>query len=301
MKKFFYLFIVSIFLTGCNMNGAIQHPSQIKKEKEVSLDIMTTNKQLYYMTKEIVGENHNLDYMFEDTLSQWDYTFTEDSLSNIGKQDLFIYNGAGFEPWIGDFLDKLNKGKVGAIDASRGISLINYSENLKYNSQVFKVNPYYWLDPGDYKVAMSNIKNSIEDKDPHKRSYYEKNFATSLKQIEILDKEMSSYLDKFKEDTFLVVGDNLDYFIKYYGLKTIKIGESKLNQQTELDKIGKKIMEAKKVVLLNSNLVDITTIKPFLTEYNIDQIKINVFNQNISYSEAFMINIEALKDYLDKN
>ena len=156
----------------------------IKKNNEVNLNIMVTDKFLYFMTKDIVNDKHFVQYMFKNKEEEFNYIYSKDSLNNISKQDLFIYNGAGLEPWINEFLDKLNKSKVGVINISRGINLLSYNKQVKYKNLVLKNNPYYWLNIDNYKIALLNIKNSIQDKDPRNRDYYEKNFSNKLKELE---------------------------------------------------------------------------------------------------------------------
>ena len=302
LKKLFCISFVflALALNGCS-NVNVTHPSQIKKEKEFAIDIMTTNKFLYNMTKVIVKDNQYVDYMFNDTQNQWDFSFTEDSVQNIGNQDLFIYSGSGFEPWIGDFLDKLGKDKVGAIDASRGIAAQSLGETIKYKNTNVTQNPYYWLDVNNYKIALSNIKNAIEDKDPERREIYESNFNESLKIVDFADKDLKVLCDKYKNCTFLVDGDKLDYFTKYYNLKTIKFYNDKVSQKADADKLSSQLKDKKNLIFLYSSAADIALDSGLLKQYNMGAIKIMNYDTEITFNELLSQNTTSMQIYLNNN
>ncbi|WP_279372966.1 metal ABC transporter solute-binding protein, Zn/Mn family [Clostridium arbusti] len=130
MKKIiciFFLSIIIILQCACDKNISIDSNTGNKKKVIKNLDIMVTNKDLYNIVKDIAGDDNNLEFMLKNENENEDFTYTDDGTSNIGKQDLFIYTGAGFENWIDDFLNKVDKSKVSIINSSRGVSILNYN------------------------------------------------------------------------------------------------------------------------------------------------------------------------------
>jgi zinc/manganese transport system substrate-binding protein len=224
LKKFLeaLMLIIIIFTTGCNnttvndkKNNSTYSPDI---DKSVNLQIMTTDKLTYSIVKTIVKTKHTVNYMFKDRESEVNFKFTYDSLNNISKKDLFIYTGSSYEPWIDSFIEKLNKNKVSIINSSRGAKLLSYKSPLKYANIEVSQNPYYFMDIDNYKVMLLNIKNSIEDKDPKNRSFYEKNFSDELKKLSSYEKELKTIDNNLSNYTFLTLNERLNYFINYNDL-----------------------------------------------------------------------------------
>lgn len=296
------LFIL-LMVSGCISKQEVvvnkEEPKSNNKieERQVSLDIITTNKMLYNMVKDISKDNHNVDYMFKNKNEIWNYNFSEDSLNNIGRQDLFIYIGAGYEPWLGSFTDKLSKNKVGIINASRGVKLTPYTGEVKYKDTVIKDNPYYWLNIDNYKIALLNIKNAIQERDPKNRDFYEENFNQTLKELDNSQKRIKDISDKTKDFTYVVDGDELDYFTKYLNLKIIKVSSltSANLQQDEKDKIEKKIKESKNLIFLYENDFKLKANSELIDKYSMKPVNIAINNWEVKYTDMLNSNLDAIE------
>jgi len=290
-------------LAGCKYTTPITKSIDAKPTKQIYLDIMTTNKVVYNMVKDIVKEKHYVDYMFKNEVDQWNFKFTEDSLSNVSKQDLFFYVGAGFEPWENDFINNLKKDSVGMVNVSRGTFLIPYKTEIKYKSTVLKNNPYYWINLDNYKVAMQNIKNAIEEKDPQNRAYYEKNFSDALKQIDVQGKRINEISQKSKDYIYLVQGEELDYFIKYGNFKSLNISDYNsltLGQKDEKENFEKKLNGAKGIIFLYQSESDIKSNAAIISKYNMKAANILLYKDNLSYSQTIKMDVDNLESAIEK-
>lgn len=311
-KKLSLLLIIYIvLLTGCSkepQNTAINNNEVVKMEtrKDIDLNIITTDKLLYGMVKNIVGDRHLVEYMFKNRERELGFQFSEDSLNNIAKKDLFIYMGAGLEPWINDFVDKLNKNKVGVINVSRGVKLLSYNKVVKYKDSVLKDNPYYLSNLDNYKIALMNIKNSIQDKDPKNRDIYEKNFSEALKNLENYQKELKSACDNLTEFTFIVVEDELSYFVKYNNFKILDINRDKdtvkimpVDKTAKLD-LESKLKDNKKIVVLYNSDEVLKNNEDIIKSYNIKAINMKTYSIDTSYEDVLKGNIERLKAFYEQ-
>lgn len=295
MKKLFsFIIILSLILTGCSSTKSYSKPPDTKKSDEVSLDIMTTNKMVYYIVKDIVKDKHNVQYMFKNYDDMYNFSFTDDSIYNIGNQDLFLYVGADFEPWADDFTKKVGNSKASLINVSRGINLLSLSKPLNFNNYVINYNSYYYLDVDNYKMMLLNIKNSIEDKDPKSTNFYENNFNNILKTVDGYKKDLKSISDAFKDYTFIVDGDDLDYFTKYMNFKTVKI-DSTANDKDYESKNEKKFENSPKTVYLYSDPDRFKIDNEFLSKDKIPAVSIEVYEDNAKYDNIINYNISSLK------
>jgi ABC-type Zn uptake system ZnuABC Zn-binding protein ZnuA len=277
-----------------------------KEVNEINLNIAATNRLSYFMVKDIVKDKHSVIHIFSSTNDMWNFEYEDNFISNINGRDLLFYWGSGIEPWIDGFVDKLNKEKVSPINISRGIKLLSLTKEIKYKENFIKENPYFWLNIDNYKIAMLNIKNAIQDKDTKNRDFYEKNFNESIKQIEEIQKALKEEVDKFKDYTFVVDGDELDYFISYYGIKTIKLKKfddpSLPEAKEELEKITKFISEAGKLIFLYDDLNKITVNESLLQDYNMKTLNISVIKEGTKYTgilEGNLVNLQKLSYEID--
>lgn len=286
-----------IFYTYATSSYEDFEDNKVKINKEVYLDIMTTDKNLYYIVKNIVKNKHYVDYMFKDNADQYRFKFTKDSLENISNKDLFFYVGADFEPWIEEFLGKLDKGKVRVVNVSRGIKIIPYTKKVKYENRVLESNPYYFLNLNNYKNALANVKNAIEDKDPSNRDFYEKNFSDLLKKINEYGDEYKELSEKLGDYIFVSEEDELDYLIKYMNLKNIKLKRDEKGTILNEEEI-KTYIDSKKegeIVFLYSNNDILKENKNIIDKYKIKPLNIKIYDSNMKFQDIVKYNFSMFK------
>jgi ABC-type Zn uptake system ZnuABC Zn-binding protein ZnuA len=282
-----------MFFSGCASNTADnstgENAAEVKTQKEVKLDIVTTDRILYYMVKDIVGEKHNVDYMFKNMDSLLNFTFTDDSLYNIAKMDLFMYMGASYEPWGASFADQINKSSVGIINVSRGVKVLPLATELKYGEYTVNENPYYLLNYDNYKIALLNIKNSIQDKDPKNRDIYEQNFNEAISRTELEEQNIMGIISKLSGYTFVYSEERLEYFLRYYSLdslKTVPGGDysAQLKNKT-------------KVVFLYSDKNSLAQNQALIKKYDMSTLELKVYNNDMKYEDMLLVNQGLLEAY----
>lgn len=302
----FSLILIVIIFSSCTVKQISdnQNNANEKKEKDTVLNIETTDKMLYYMVKDLANEKHLVDFMFSSRDGVLNFNFSDDSIDNISKKDLFIYSGAGFEPWITNFQDKLSKSKVGIINGARGIKLINYEKEIKINDIVIKENPYYWLNADNYKTCLFNIKNALQDKDPKNRDYYEDNFSKALKNLEPYEKKAKQISGKMKDYTFVVDGDDIDYFNKYLGIKAIKVYNYGISSTEDLklqdEKLEKELKDKSKIIFLYDTEEKLKANESIINKYNMQPANIIIYKDDIKYLDTFDTNLKTLCQFTEK-
>lgn len=296
------LILLITFLTGCEYNIPITKVIDTKPKNEICLEIMTTNKLVYNMVKDIVKEKHFVDFIFRNESDQWNFDYSQDSLENISKQDLFFYVGAGFEPWANKFVGNLKKDSVGVVNISRGATLLTYKKEVKYKDEILKDNPYYFVSLDNYKITLLNIKNAIEDKDPQNRDFYEKNFSNALKQIDEQSKKLSVISQKTKEYIYLVDGEELDYFIKYNNFKSLNVDNYNTlapKDQEEKATFEKKLSDAKGVIFLYKSEQELKSNEELINKYSMKVVNIQCNKDGTAFSEVLKTDVENLERILD--
>lgn len=262
----------------------------VDKLKDENLSIVVTDKLLHYMTRKITKEKHFVEYVFKNRSMEKDFKATKDNLNNVTKQDLFIYNGPDVEPWFNEFTNKLNKNKVGVINISRGINLINYTEGKKYNEKNIWRNPYYWMNIDNYKIALLNIKNSIQDRDAKNRDYYEKNFQEEVKQLEELEELADKVKMRLQGYTVYYEEEDLEYFIRYLGINATKLKSDEKEDNLTL----KKSEDKEKVIFLYNDLEKYKKYQEIMKANKIKPIRILFLNESANYLETLKYDFKIL-------
>lgn len=273
-------------------------------DTDVVLNIMVTDKMLANLTREIVKDKHFVDYMFQDRNSGLTFNFSDDSILNVSNEDLFVYFGASYEPWANSFTDKLSKSKVGIINASRGIKLNMLSKEVKYGDITVKENPYYFLNLDDYKIALSNIKNAVEDRDPKNRDIYEKNFDSAIKKIEPIQKGIKDLSDASKNITVLTCEDYMDYYLKYTSLKQIKADMTKsdkdqISDSATLQKLDDNLKNNNKIIFLYADDNYLKANEDIIKKYNMTTVKWSLQESSFNCLNLIKKNTEELKKAVD--
>lgn len=267
--------------------------------KELSLDITTTNKLLYFMIKDIVKDRHNVEYMFTDKDKLWNFDFTEDSISNISKKDIFFYFGSGLEPWAQAFVDSLRKDTVAPVNVSRGVKFIDFDREIKYKDAPLKTNPYFWLSIDDYKIAMLNIKNAIQDKDSKNRDFYEENFSKTIKEVEDYQRRLKEVTAKLKDVTFVTDGDKLDYFIRTYGFQNLKLynyGLILTEEEQQKNKIVEnEFINPNNIVFLYDTKEMLESNKDIVEKFKLKTCNIVVYSDDMDYKSILNNNLNSLE------
>ena len=240
MKKLTYALVIftSILFFGLTFsyNPLMANPTdELDEEKDVYLNILTVNKELYNMVKTLVGEKHNVEYLFNSEKEIQDFNINENIIDNLLNMDLFIYNGLGYESWINDIVDNSKNSDVGIINPSRGIRPI-----MKSLSKDNGENPYYLLGFNEYKIALYNIKASLQERDIKNRNYYEENYNNKVNELDKFLSEAKEDLKNYKDYTIFTNTDKFDYLFRDLGIQVNKVKDN-IEEEAETEKLTKNI------------------------------------------------------------
>jgi zinc transport system substrate-binding protein len=141
---------------------------------------------------------------------------------------VFVYVGAGLEPWAQRFLAARGKKDLVVVEAAQDIPLIREveehpgEETRKEEHQGHQHgagNPHIWLDPLLAQNICRKITGALVVADPAHRDRYESNLANYLKALNDLDLEIRSRVAGWRTRAFISFHPAFAYFARCYGLK----------------------------------------------------------------------------------
>lgn len=226
MKKLTYILVIftSILFLGLTFsyNPLMANTTdELDEKKEIYLNILTVNKDIYDMTKLIVGEKHNVEYLFKNEEEMATFKVNGAVLNNINNKDLLLYNGLGYESWINDISNNIKGSYLGVINLSRGIRPLSY-ELLQRGQE----NPYYLLGFSEYKIALYNIKMAMQERDIENRSYYDENYNNVIKKIDEFLTNSKEEIKGYRDYTIVTNTDKFDYLFRDLGITITKVKDS---------------------------------------------------------------------------
>jgi zinc transport system substrate-binding protein len=174
---------------------------------------------------------------------------------------LFIYNGAGMEAYLSQFMTSGEFANVTFVKASDGITLLK-ADSAEDDKEILAqggMDPHVWNDPIYAEKEVTNIKNAMQKADPVNTQYYEDNANAYLAKLAALDSSIKTGLSHCNKDTFVSFHNAFNYFSNRYGVHDVWITGIAPEQDVPPQDIQKVIQIAKDKgvkVIFSEDLVD---------------------------------------------
>jgi len=215
-----------------------------------------------YFVEKIVKDKFEINVMVKPGSSPHTYEPKSSQMKALANSKIYFYAGVSFEEaWLDKF--KQSAKNTLFIDTTTGIEKIEMEEHEHHeefsktdaNKDKHKhhdeekhdhsgLDPHVWLDPTLVKTQAKNIYEAVLKVDSANSEFYKANYEAFIKELEVLDKEIETILNPYKEKAFMVFHPSWGYFAKRYNLEQIAIEvQGKEPKPNELIKL---IEEAKK-------------------------------------------------------
>ena len=176
-----------------------------------------------------------------------DYEPTIKDIQRVDSADVLVYNGLGFENWIGKMSNPQK------IDASEGLNASYLDErNMTFD-------PHVWLDPLLAKKQVENVRDGLIMIDPNHKDIYVNNSNNFLNELDNLDKKIRTDLESCKKKDFITFHNSFSYFAKQYGLNQHSISNTDPESEVTPARLTEIINIAKTLglqVIYSEELVD---------------------------------------------
>ncbi|MRN53581.1 metal ABC transporter solute-binding protein, Zn/Mn family [Paenibacillus monticola] len=200
-----------VVLAGC---GAKSGGSIV----EGKVNVVTTFYPIYEFTQEIGGADIHVINLLPVGVEPHDWTPRSQDIINTSKAQLFLYNGAGLEGWVPNFLKGLESGsKVQTVEVSHGVEYIMTDEATD-NNDTLHTDPHTWVSPKSALIMAANIKDSLQSVDPEHKAGYEERYNQLAEKLQALDSKFQTELAKQPNHEIVVSHQAFAYLARDYGL-----------------------------------------------------------------------------------
>jgi zinc transport system substrate-binding protein len=225
-RAFLSFLAVMVLLGGQSVFGGSPALGAANEKQSQKISVFTSFYPMYDFTVKIGGNRVSVTNMVPAGMEPHDWEPAAADIAGLEKADVFVYNGAGMEHWVGDVLGALQNKKLIVVEASKGISLLeghHHEEEEEEEDEDEIYDPHVWLSPVNAKLEMENIKNALVKADTDGKSYYEANYKKYAAECDLLDKEFKSAILPLKNKDIIVAHQAFGYLCERYGLNQVPI------------------------------------------------------------------------------
>lgn len=198
------------------------------KEKE-SIDILTTFYPVYEFTKQITGEEANVELLIQAGTEVHDFEPSAKDIAKIKEADTFVYENENMETWVPKVLESVNSEKVGVVKATEGMVLLPGGDDHDHDhahgedGHHHDFDPHVWLSPERSITMVESLRDQLVEQHPEKKEAFETNAAAYIEKLKELDKKYDDTLSQAKQKNFVTQHTAFAYLALDYGLKQISI------------------------------------------------------------------------------
>ncbi len=261
MKKPFLFLALSLLLISCSKSEEITTETS-------HLQVVASIYPLAFFAQEIGGEHVDITQIVPSGLEPHDYEPTTDQLKKVYDTDLFIFNGAGLEPWANNLEFELSQEDVAFFEATHYVDLIPGGEETEDSSLVPDASahseaegwdPHVWLDPVRAKMIVQSMVILFAQLDSEHAQAYQSNAQVLIEELEALDTLYSTQLSACASTELVTSHAAFGYLASRYGLTMIPInGISPENEASlkDLEEIFRLVEEHDISTIYTETLVD---------------------------------------------
>lgn len=248
-KAIIYTLIMFILFSSVQ-NLYAQNPvsnSTLQLEINSKLKVVSSFFPIDQFVGKVGGEAIERMLLIPKGVEPHDYEPTIKDIQRVDSADVLVYNGLGFENWIGKMSNPQK------IDTSKGLNASYLDErNMTFD-------PHVWLDPLLAKKQVENIRDSLIMIDPNHKDNYVNNSNNFLNELDNLDEKIRTDLESCKKKDFITFHNSFSYFAKQYGLNQHSISNTDPESEVTPARLTEIINIAKTLglqVIYSEELVD---------------------------------------------
>jgi len=211
------IFIISfLFLVG------YQQATQHRAQSEEKTTIVTTLYPLYEFSKAVGGDKVDVTLLLPPGAEAHTFEPKPSDIIKINNADMFVYIGAGMEPWAHDIVEGLNNKELTLLDASTKVTLLKSDEHgtaEEGHHNHGEYDPHFWLDFNNDMKVVDAIAETLSLKDPANKDYYLANAKSYKQKLVDLDNKYKQGLSSCKQKEFITGGHKAySYLAKRYDI-----------------------------------------------------------------------------------
>ena len=223
---------ISVGLIGIAALGLLgacssTNDAKVSNDKDGKLEIVTTFYPMYDFTKNIIGDEANVDLMVPAGSEPHDYEPSAKDMAKAHDADVFVYHNENMESWVPKAKESWKKAGPNVVEGTKDMILLPGSEEEDHDhgeeDHHHELDPHTWVSPKMAIKEVSNIKDQLVKLYPKKAKVFETNAEKYLTKLKRLDADYTTSLKEAKQKSFVTQHAAFGYLALDYGLKQVPI------------------------------------------------------------------------------
>lgn len=171
---------------------------------------------MYEFTRQVAGDRAQVLSLVPPGAHGHDWEPTPQDIAQVQRARVFVYNGAGFEPWAEKLLREAARPTTVVVAASAGLTSARAGSKDD-------VDPHVWLDPVLARSEVEAIRAGLERSDPAGAAAYATNAGALNARLEELDRRFEAGLRDCARRDVVVSHAAFGYLTRRYRLEQIAL------------------------------------------------------------------------------
>jgi len=224
MKQFIGLLLFLVLVVFAVF--AIRQSGSLRPTDEGKIAVSASFFTIGDFAKNVGGDLVSVTTLTPAGTEAHNYTPTPREIIDLQSADLFLLNGASFDPWAERLVPDLQKSGVKVRQLSQSINLMEMEEE---DAEPF--DPHVWLDPMQAREMVEEIRNALIEVDPDNKLQYENNTTGYINLLAELNRSYEHGLVDCQTRNVIVSHDAFGYLGRRYNINFLAV--SGLNPDSE--------------------------------------------------------------------
>jgi zinc transport system substrate-binding protein len=193
--------------------------------------VVSTFYPLYEFTRQVAGEHAEVVSLVPSGIEPHDWEPAPQDLVRLQRARVFVYNGAGLEPWADRLLPELKKRGAVTVRTTEGMALArggeaghgHEHEEAKGRAAPAAVDPHVWLDPVRAQAQVEAIRGGLAKADPGHAAAYAANAQAYKAKLAALHQAFAAGLKQCARRDVVTTHAAFGYLTRRYGLHQLAI------------------------------------------------------------------------------
>jgi zinc transport system substrate-binding protein len=185
------------------------------------IQVVATFYPVAEFAREVGGDKISVTTLTKPGTEPHDFDPTPKQLAQIYDAKMFVYNGAGLEPWVDKITKDLESSDVFRVDSSSQISL--QKKDPSDTEDGSPTDPHIWMDPELAMKEVNNIRLGLIAVDPVNAQYYVDRAIAYTDKLQALDDAFKKGLASCQSKDIVTSHQAFTYLAKRYGLNAVGI------------------------------------------------------------------------------
>ena len=170
---------------------------------------------MYEFARQVAADHAQVISLVPPGVDGHDWEPTPQDVAQVRRARVFVYNGAGFEPWVDKLLSEGAGPTTVVVAASAGLSVVRAGGE--------GMDPHVWLDPLLARREVEAIRDALERSDPSGKAAYAASASAYGEKLVALDARLDAGLRDCARRDVVVSHAAFGYLARRYRLTQIAV------------------------------------------------------------------------------